>query len=642
MYALSSLALVVTSFLGQADALEEYRWPLDLPRLLTSSFAEYRRGRFHMGIDLRTGPIGKRVYAATDGHVSRIRCSPFGYGKAIYVQFDDGNSAVYAHLDDYAPPLRDYVRAAQHGRKNYTVDLYPPSDRFRVSRGEFIAKSGQTGIGVPHLHYELRDRTGTPIDPSELGVQWPDTTRPTLRKLLVSPGSPDSTINGDLLPVVLNLSNNGGGRYTANPITITGQVGFGIDVVDPANGGDTRLGVREIVTESNGREVFRYRNHRVSYAHNTDGVVAYHPYFMNQGRFLLQWRWTGNRTESYSHTSQTGWFKAPSGPTEIHITAEDFRGNSATVAIPVLPRSLQLDEPKFSNNNATGVASVDCFDSWLVVTVAFTASESETPLLRPAAGTGDALPLRRINSKTYRVAYDPPPGSQETAFTIEHPRVAENLFRYQVFERGAPARTAEMDGVRIRVRPNTPYGKLFIRTDRATAPSPGSLLARGDAYRLWHPDAPIDDAITVSFPMPEGISDPSKLRVYQLGRRSWSMLNTTISDRLEIETRSLGTFAIMEDATPPSITGMTPSAGYAASTRRPIIRARIVDTGSGIDGYSVTYRNQWLLTEYDPETTLIEWERDEDLPPGKGELVVVVTDNAGNRSERSISLTIPE
>ena len=119
------LAFLVIVAALSADPSAVYAWPLSLPRALTSSFAEYRVGRYHMGVDLRTGPIGKDVFAAADGYVSRIRCSPYGYGKAIYLQLEDGNSVVYAHLDDYAPALRDYVRRAQHDRKKYTVDLYP-------------------------------------------------------------------------------------------------------------------------------------------------------------------------------------------------------------------------------------------------------------------------------------------------------------------------------------------------------------------------------------------------------------------------------------------------------------------------------------------------------------------------------------
>ena len=186
----SALVLIVAQL--AADPSASYAWPLDLPRVLTSSFAEYRAGRYHMGLDLRTGPIGKDVFAASDGYVSRIRCSPYGYGKAIYLKLDDGNSVVYAHLDDYAPELLDYLRRAQHDRKKYTVDLYPDPHELPISSGQFIGKSGQTGIGVPHLHYEIRDRSGAPINPQRAGVTWPVPNAPELRISSVSREPPPS------------------------------------------------------------------------------------------------------------------------------------------------------------------------------------------------------------------------------------------------------------------------------------------------------------------------------------------------------------------------------------------------------------------------------------------------------------------
>ena len=87
-----------------------YIWPLDLPQAITSSFGEYRGGRFHAGLDLRTGGIGKQVKAPAAGYVSRVRCSPWGYGKAVYLALDDGNTAVFGHLSAFAPELREYVR----------------------------------------------------------------------------------------------------------------------------------------------------------------------------------------------------------------------------------------------------------------------------------------------------------------------------------------------------------------------------------------------------------------------------------------------------------------------------------------------------------------------------------------------------
>ncbi|HEO69823.1 MAG TPA: M23 family metallopeptidase, partial [Candidatus Hydrogenedentes bacterium] len=118
------LLMAFTVAAGRAGAEDAYCWPLDLPRLLTSSFAEYRAGRFHAGIDLRTSGIGRDVRAPADGYVSRLRCSPWGYGKAVYLQLDDGHTVVFGHLDAFAEPLAQYVRDAQHAAERYTVDLY--------------------------------------------------------------------------------------------------------------------------------------------------------------------------------------------------------------------------------------------------------------------------------------------------------------------------------------------------------------------------------------------------------------------------------------------------------------------------------------------------------------------------------------
>ena len=226
-------ALYTALLLTQVE--DPYVWPLEQPRALTSSFAEYRSDRFHMGIDLRTGSIGKKVLAAGDGYVSRIRCSPYGYGKAIYIQLDDGNTAIYAHLNDFIPALNTYLRDTQHQRKSYTVDLYPDAKMFRIQRGQLIGYSGQTGIGVPHLHWELRDRGGAPINPRALGIEWPDNTAPRFRKVLLIPITPDTTINGDYLPVVLPVKRTAQGTYRAAAVRVHGRVALGVDLYDPAN-----------------------------------------------------------------------------------------------------------------------------------------------------------------------------------------------------------------------------------------------------------------------------------------------------------------------------------------------------------------------------------------------------------------------
>jgi len=55
----------------------------------------------------------------------------------------------------------------------------------------------------------------------------------------------------------------------------------------------------------------------------------------------------------------------------------------------------------------------------------------------------------------------------------------------------------------------------------------------------------------------------------------------------------------------------------------------------------VTCGGQWLLTAYDPERRRIEWERDEDLPAGRQQIVIRVTDAARNANTVKRAVAVP-
>ena len=96
----------------------------------------------------------------------------------------------------------------------------------------------------------------------------------------------------------------------------------------------------------------------------------------------------------------------------------------------------------------------------------------------------------------------------------------------------------------------------------------------------------------------------------------------------------------MEDDKPPIISRVVPLPGASIASRRPEIRARVSDTGSGVSEITATCGGQWLLMEYDPERQLIEWVRDEDLPAGEQQLVFRVSDRAGNVTTETRTLSL--
>jgi len=619
-----AVALVVVA----AASDTPYAWPLDLPQVITSSFAEYRAGRFHAGIDLRTGGVGQPVHAPADARISRLSCSPWGYGKALYLELADGNTVVFGHLNDFAPALSDYVRKAQHAKAAYAVNLTPGPGDFPVKRGQVVAFSGDTGVGAAHLHYEIRDRQGYPINPRRLGITWPDKTWPVVRKLLVVPTAPESTVNGDILPVVMDVRATEPGRYVCDPVRATGRIGFGLDVFDPANEGTSKLGIYKLRTVVGDTEIFKIQMDRFSYAHRDNEIVSYYPFPLDKGCFLLQWRWPGNVCDIFQQTKSDGWYAVPNEPVKVRLETEDFQGNQAVLTVPVKPDAAAAVAQPAKGGSGKGRVAVSFVGTWLVVMAKFSAAEPVTPALSVEGATPDSRVFRRVNDTTFRAAVIPAAQARELILRATHDRMAPFEQRLHVFHRGDPDRTITVDGFSVTVKTNSPYGTLFLRAFDARETSPPPLPMRGAGLRLWPAIMPIDDPIEISLPMPGNIAAGPRLGVYRDTGSSWAFeIPPDARGRFTCSTRRLGVFAILDDDKPPVITNVRVE---TAPGGRPSIRATVSDVGSGIARADITCNGRWLLTAYDPEHDLIYWERDEDLPAGPNELTFTASDKAGN------------
>ena len=103
---------------------------------LRDSFHECRFERRHEGIDIAAA-LRTPVIAAGDGTVAKLFTSVAG-GRTVY-QFDPDEAFVYyyAHLDAYAPGLREGAT---------------------LKRGDLLGYVGVTGNAAedaPHLHFEI-------------------------------------------------------------------------------------------------------------------------------------------------------------------------------------------------------------------------------------------------------------------------------------------------------------------------------------------------------------------------------------------------------------------------------------------------------------------------------------------------------
>lgn len=124
-----------------------------LPANLVGSFVDARGGRSHEALDI-PAPRGTPVLAADYGTVLKLFTSPAG-GLTIYLA-DPTRKFIYyyAHLDAYAPTLRE-GQAVAKGQPIGTVGT-----------------SGNAPPNTPHLHFAILRNddmtkwwTGTPLDP---------------------------------------------------------------------------------------------------------------------------------------------------------------------------------------------------------------------------------------------------------------------------------------------------------------------------------------------------------------------------------------------------------------------------------------------------------------------------------------------
>ncbi len=269
---LFAIAITATTVIGsQPSGNVSFISPMRETPSLSASFAELRADHFHTGIDYRTGGVqGKDVLAVDEGFIYRIAVSPTGFGKTLYVRHPSGYSSVYAHLRSFRPDIEEFVRDNQYRQKSFSVSLFPQRNQFRVSKGEVIAWSGNTGgSSGPHLHFELRDSaTEDPVNPLLFDFGVSDRMRPVIDRVILYPLSRGASVNNSHNSLVMRTVPSDGsyGISSATTPVIYGEVGIGIKCWDTFDNSSNRCGVYSIELIADGLRVFSFRADRFAYS----------------------------------------------------------------------------------------------------------------------------------------------------------------------------------------------------------------------------------------------------------------------------------------------------------------------------------------------------------------------------------------
>lgn len=345
---------------SRPSAAEEYLWPMHGERRLSSSFSEYRDGHYHAGIDIRSqGAIGLPCLAVSDGRVSRVRISPSGYGKALYLKLSDGRTAVYAHLDRFGDPVDSMMWHYRVEKKTSWCDLTFNDDRLACSVGDTVCFSGDTGTGAPHLHFELRDSMERPLNPLELVYTVPDLSAPMISGIEVVPLDKESLVEGAPFPArFLTRASENNSYVLQDTIHLEGRFGFGVSVFDEQGYGRYPMAPLSISLTVDGDTLYSMRNSLFSY--DQSGEIALEFSIAGSGpggRYTLLYGKEGNtrrdrsgRGAISSRGGSGGEARLAGGIHVGEITACDASGNESRALFylgiggqPVITEARRLD-----------------------------------------------------------------------------------------------------------------------------------------------------------------------------------------------------------------------------------------------------------------------------------------------------------
>ena len=238
--------------------------PFDFPITFSGNFGEIRANHFHGGLDFKTGgTIGKPVRALADGYISRIRVT-HGSGYVLDVAYDNGYSTINRHLSAFVGDVARRVEDLQYEKESWEVEITPEPDEYPVKAGQIIALSGNTGYSFgPHLHLDMIETaTDEYIDPLPFFMnKVKDKTAPRAEGIMLFPQPGKGVVEG-------KQTRRAFPAHPTNPITAWGLIGAGIRAYDYMDGVQNKYGVKTVILEVDGEEVFRSTVDRFAYEEN--------------------------------------------------------------------------------------------------------------------------------------------------------------------------------------------------------------------------------------------------------------------------------------------------------------------------------------------------------------------------------------
>ncbi len=604
---------------------ERYLYPIypGRPGSIAGTMGELRSTHFHSGIDIRTdNMVGRPVQASKSGYISRVSVSGAGYGNVIYITHADGNTTLYAHLQNFLGRLGDYILEEQYRRQANEIDLQFREDQFLVKQGDTIALSGNTGSSSgPHLHFDIRDAENYALDPIKVGgfPELVDNLPPAAEKIALRTLDIDARINDRFGRFEFYAQRVGNNYVLSKSIMARGNIGIELIAKDKFTPHSQFYGgVNYIEMRVDSQLVFSQAIEKV----NVDETRAIYSLMdfktmRNKGtRFYKLYIDDGNDLKFYDSSPGTGKITVnPLKESTVQIKMEDSDGNASTLTFRLMPTK-PIQEVK-SLEVVSSAVSADINENILMVTAKPCKQSGNIALLHKDGAAYEIEPdYFNYNQAVYLFDLRK---TIPDSITICGNSVVPNI---DLSIPSGTEYTFYSDLMDVQFPMNALYDTLYLKTGYKQGTDGAEIFTIG-SY-----DVPLNKSINVSIKPQHGYAQPEKLAVYrQLGKSFYYLGGEWLNGRMHFSTRDFGDFTMLEDSTAPGISVL--------SINNRAARFKIKDDLSGIASFEATIDGAWLLMSYDNKSNTLQSKKIDPAIPLRGMFELVVTDNAGNKSRYS-------
>lgn len=618
-----------------------YLWPTNASDYMSATFGETRAAHFHAAIDVGTwGQQGFEVYASRDGIVSRIGVSPTGYGNVIYMQHEDGSYSMYAHLRDFIPKLRALVDSVRF--LNYRADFEQNLESYQIkyNKGDIIGYSGDTGIGPPHLHFELRTPFNNPFNPLLAGVHVPDKVPPRINGISIEPISLNATVNGR--KSIQTITTRGSGRnFEFNTITTSGTIGLGVDASDRSDAMRNVYAVYELKLTINDSlyfhskaDSFDIKKARMMFLDTVYPVLRE----QRKGYQRLFIR-DGNQNAFYEDVGHNGMITLAPGTYQAKIEAADYYGNRSTatgrirVVESKVPSPVTVDLqhsefqlPDISNGLPSGYNNLIWTNDWL--------ANSSTTL--PKSFESNAAGSFSNEVTKYEFTDDRSAVDLRNESILFSKLDNEDMIIHRVIPGQRTILKSPDQRMTIEFRPNSLYDTLSV-VFAWNEKNGVYFLETGPTHE------PLQTGYIMRFMLPDSVLSSPGLGIYQVNQSgndtSYNYAGGIIRNgSIQTITTNFGIYTFRNDTIPPE---MTRPNIYRRSDGKWFASVRISDDMSGIDYTQAEfYVNEVRgIAEYDPFGRRLIYHLPGFNPKARNnELRILLVDRAGNRTTETFKV----